>query len=132
MDMLFLFLFSFFCILYFPASSPHFSLTLISSLLESLSLTRSHTHTHLCTTMTYDGNSAWEAMIIATITPKRPKALPKISITRILTNNVLSMASASAQLDPITPTQILCGEIVQMGEKGEGICEWLNTKNDKF
>ena len=43
-------------------------------------------------------------MIMATMTPKRPKALPKISIIRTLTNNVLFCASASAPPDPTTPT----------------------------
>lgn len=43
-------------------------------------------------------------MIMPTITPKRPKALPKISITRIFTKSVEFWASDSAQLLPIIPT----------------------------
>ena len=41
------------------------------------------------------------------ITPKSPKALPKISTTRILTNSVEFCASDSAALLPTTPTEIL-------------------------
>lgn len=45
--------------------------------------------------------------MMATITPKSPRALPKISTTRIFTNSVLFWASDSAQLLPIIPTQSL-------------------------
>jgi len=34
------------------------------------------------------GHVACEDMMIPTITPKRPRALPKISMTKILTNKV--------------------------------------------
>ena len=43
-------------------------------------------------------------MMIATITPKIPSAEPKISTIKILTNRLGSCASASAQLEPATPT----------------------------
>ena len=43
--------------------------------------------------------------MIPTITPKSPKALPKISIMRILTNVDGVWASANAQPAPVTPTQ---------------------------
>lgn len=46
-------------------------------------------------------------MMIPTITPNSPNALPNISITRILTNSVEFWASDSAQLLPITPTHSL-------------------------
>lgn len=39
------------------------------------------------------------------MTPKRPKALPKISMIRILTKVSGVCASAMAQLLPVTPTQ---------------------------
>lgn len=42
-----------------------------------------------------------------TITPNNPKALPKISTTRIFTNESGFWASAIAQPLPDTPTQIL-------------------------
>lgn len=38
------------------------------------------------------------------MTPNRPRALPKISIIRILTNVEGVCASAKAQPDPVTPT----------------------------
>ena len=50
---------------------------------------------------------ACDDMMIPTMTPNNPNALPKISITRILTNRVEFWASESAQLLPITPTQSL-------------------------
>jgi len=43
-------------------------------------------------------------MMIATITPKIPSADPKISTIRIFTKRLGSWASASAQLEPATPT----------------------------
>lgn len=46
------------------------------------------------------------AWIMPTITPKRPRALPKISTIRILTKVDGVWASASAQPAPTTPTQI--------------------------
>lgn len=46
-------------------------------------------------------------MIMATMTPKSPSALPKISTTRIFTKSVLFWASESAQLLPMIPTQSL-------------------------
>lgn len=46
-------------------------------------------------------------MIIPTITPNNPRALPKISITRILTKREEFWASERAQLLPIIPTQSL-------------------------
>lgn len=46
-------------------------------------------------------------MIIPTMTPNKPRALPKISITRILTNSEEFWASERAQLLPIIPTQSL-------------------------
>lgn len=39
------------------------------------------------------------------MTPKSPRALPKISTMRILTNVEGVCASARAQPDPVTPTQ---------------------------
>lgn len=42
-----------------------------------------------------------------TMTPKMPKADPKISTIRILTNKDAFWASARAQPEPATPTQIL-------------------------
>ena len=48
---------------------------------------------------------AFPAWIIPTITPNRPRALPKISIIRILTNVDGVWASARAQPEPVTPTQ---------------------------
>ena len=46
-------------------------------------------------------------MIIPTITPNNPSALPKISITRILTKSEEFWASDKAQLLPIIPTHNL-------------------------
>ncbi len=43
--------------------------------------------------------------MIPTITPKSPRALPKISIMRILTNVDGVWASANAQPAPVIPTQ---------------------------
>ena len=43
---------------------------------------------------------------MATMTPNNPSALPKISITKIFTNNVGFAASASAHELPTTPTHI--------------------------
>lgn len=54
-----------------------------------------------------EGHVAWADMIIPTITPNNPSALPKISITRILTKRVEFCASDNAQLLPIIPTQSL-------------------------
>ena len=45
--------------------------------------------------------------IMPTMTPKRPKALPKIYTTRIFTKESESWASAMAHPDPETPTQTL-------------------------
>jgi len=45
--------------------------------------------------------------IIPTIIPNNPKALPNISIIKILTNVSGVWASEIAQPDPVTPTQIL-------------------------
>ncbi len=47
------------------------------------------------------------AMMIPTITPKSPSALPKISTTRIFTNSEEFCASDSAQLLPTMPTHML-------------------------
>ena len=41
------------------------------------------------------------------ITPNKPNALPKISITKILTNSSALCASASAHAAPTIPTQTL-------------------------
>ena len=38
------------------------------------------------------------------MSPKRPRTLPNISITNILTNKEGSAASASAAVEPVTPT----------------------------
>ena len=54
----------------------------------------------------YDGNCALLAWIIPTITPNKPRALPKISMIRILTKVDGVCASAKAQPAPVTPTQI--------------------------
>ena len=48
-----------------------------------------------------------EDIIMPTITPNRPNALPKISITNIFTKSVEFWASERAQLLPIIPTHIL-------------------------
>ena len=53
------------------------------------------------------GHVAWADMIIPTITPNNPSALPKISITRILTKSDEFWASDKAQLLPIIPTHNL-------------------------
>jgi hypothetical protein len=42
--------------------------------------------------------------MIPTITPNKPRALPKISMMRILTNVEGVCASARAAPDPVTPT----------------------------
>jgi hypothetical protein len=47
--------------------------------------------------------------------PKMPSADPKISTIRILTNSDESCASASAQPEPATPTQMLQGERKEQG-----------------
>ena len=44
--------------------------------------------------------------MIPIITPNRPRALPKISIIKILTKVDGVCASANAAPDPVTPTQI--------------------------
>lgn len=46
-------------------------------------------------------------MIMPTITPNNPSALPKISITRILTKRDEFWASDNAQLLPMIPTHNL-------------------------
>lgn len=46
-------------------------------------------------------------MMMPTITPNSPSALPKISTTRILTKSEEFCASESAQLLPTIPTHIL-------------------------
>ena len=45
--------------------------------------------------------------MIPTITPKRPSADPKISMTKILTNVSGVWASEMAHPDPVIPTAIL-------------------------
>jgi hypothetical protein len=45
--------------------------------------------------------------MIAIMTPNNPRALPKISTTRIFTKRVEFWASESAQLLPTMPTHIL-------------------------
>ncbi len=54
-----------------------------------------------------DGHEACDDIIMPTMTPKRPRALPKISITNIFTNRVEFCASDNAQLLPMMPTQSL-------------------------
>lgn len=54
-----------------------------------------------------DGQVACDDIIMPTITPKRPRALPKISITKIFTNRVEFCASDNAQLLPMIPTHSL-------------------------
>jgi hypothetical protein len=61
---------------------------------------------------------ALPAMMMPTITPNSPRALPKISTTRILTNNVEFWASDSAQLLPTMPTHIL-----HMGQTCQACCK---------
>ena len=53
------------------------------------------------------GQVAWADIIIPTITPNNPSALPKISITRIFTKRDEFWASDRAQLLPIMPTHNL-------------------------
>ena len=48
---------------------------------------------------------AFPAWMIPTMTPKRPRADPKISIIRIFTKVEGVWASAKAQPAPVTPTQ---------------------------
>lgn len=55
----------------------------------------------------FAGHVAWADMIIPTITPNNPSALPKISITRIFTKSEEFWASDKAQLLPIIPTHNL-------------------------
>lgn len=45
--------------------------------------------------------------MMPTMTPNRPRALPNISITRILTKSVEFWASLRAQLLPMMPTHSL-------------------------
>ena len=52
-------------------------------------------------------NSAFPEIIIPTMTPNNPRALPKISIIKILTNKVLFYASAKAAAEPTIPTHTL-------------------------
>lgn len=56
------------------------------------------------------GQVACADIIMPTMTPKSPSALPNISITRILTKRDEFCASDKAQLLPIIPTQSLCRE----------------------
>ena len=56
----------------------------------------------------FEGHEACADMMIPTMTPNSPSALPKISITKILTNSVEFCASDKAQLLPIIPTHNLC------------------------
>lgn len=53
------------------------------------------------------GKEPYPHWIIPTMTPNRPKALPKISTTKILTKESGFWASAIAHPDPDTPTQML-------------------------
>lgn len=53
------------------------------------------------------GNTPSAHWMMPTITPNSPRALPKISTTRIFTNESGFWASAIAQPLPDTPTQIL-------------------------
>lgn len=53
------------------------------------------------------GHVAWEDIMMPTITPNSPNALPKISITRIFTKRFEFCASAKAQLLPMMPTHNL-------------------------
>ena len=54
--------------------------------------------------ITHWKSAALPAINKPTIKPKRPKTEPKISITRILTNNEESAASETAAVDPVIPT----------------------------
>jgi len=54
-------------------------------------------------------------MIMPTMIPKSPRAEPKISMIRILTNMRGSCASDRAQAEPTTPTQILQTANTQAG-----------------
>lgn len=63
------------------------------------------------------GKSAELLMMMLTMTPKMPRAEPKISTIRILTKSDGSCASASAQAEPATPTQMLQG---MRGRRGRG------------
>lgn len=56
------------------------------------------------------GQAACADMIIPTITPNNPSALPNISITRIFTKREEFWASDNAQLLPIIPTHKLVRE----------------------
>jgi len=48
--------------------------------------------------------AAGEDIMMPTMTPKSPSALPKISIMRILTKSVPFCASANAHPEPVMPT----------------------------
>lgn len=56
------------------------------------------------------GQVACADMIMPTITPNNPSALPNISITRIFTKREEFWASDNAQLLPIIPTHNLVPE----------------------
>ncbi|KAJ2380670.1 hypothetical protein GGI23_007747, partial [Coemansia sp. RSA 2559] len=49
-------------------------------------------------------SSAFPVTKRPTMSPKSPMTLPKISITRILTNSCWSCASATAAFPPVMPT----------------------------
>lgn len=53
----------------------------------------------------------WDAKMIPTMTPNRPRAEPKISTIRILTKRVPFCASARAHELPVTPTHNLRGGV---------------------
>jgi hypothetical protein len=55
----------------------------------------------------FAGHVAWDDIMMPTMTPNSPRALPKISITKIFTKSDEFWASDSAQLLPIIPTHTL-------------------------
>lgn len=62
-------------------------------------------------------------MMIPTITPNNPRALPKISMTRIFTKRDEFWASDNAQLLPMIPTHRLF--------PGQKNCEYMLSKEGK-
>lgn len=66
------------------------------------------------------GHVAWADIIMPTMTPNNPSALPKISITRILTKSVEFWASDKAQLLPMIPTHSLQEGKRETREVGKG------------
>jgi hypothetical protein len=93
------------------AEVPHLSLSLCDEVSKQPPSVCYIEHDALSTKFLFqigdDGQLACDDIIMPTITPKRPRALPKISITKIFTNRVEFCASDNAQLLPMIPTHSL-------------------------